>query len=462
LLAELPAVDVRPAVSWLTGELTQRQIGVGYSALGSLPVPAPSPRLQVAQVEERLGQIGASSGAGSRRRRRQLVDDLFGAATAAEQLFLRKLLSGDLRQGALIGVMTDAVARAFGLPVPAVRCAAMLSGGLSEVAAAVSRGGVEALAQFRLHVGRPIGPMLAQTAAGTDDALERMGGRAALEWKLDGARIQIHRSGKEIALFTRTLDDVTARMPEVVDAVRAMAANDLVADGEVIALTAAGRPRPFQQTASRVGSRTARSPDGHEFALTAFLFDILHLDGVDLLDEAAEQRYEALRAVVPDTARVPRVVTDDPAVADGFLAEALDHGHEGVVVKSLTAPYEAGRRGSGWLKVKPVRTLDLVVLAVEWGSGRRTGLLSNIHLGARDPETGQFVMLGKTFKPSSGRRSSTTTLRATSSTPDTYGQSARTNSGASWRVTPSRCRRLVCSPASTGQRKQPLMGCGRR
>ncbi|MCW2538807.1 MAG: ATP-dependent ligase [Frankiales bacterium] len=398
LLTGLPPADVRPAVSWLTGELTQRQIGVGFAALRVLPVPSTESRLYIAEVERQLTAIGATSGAGSQGRRRQLLDDLFGAATAGEQRFLRKLLSGDLRQGALAGVMTDAVARAYGLPLTGVRRAAMLRGDLGEVAYSLSLDGPGALKQFHLEVGRPISPMLAQTATSTDDALIRMGGTAALEWKLDGARIQIHRSGNDVALFTRTLDDVTARMPEVVQAVRSMTAHDLVADGEVIALGPSGRPCPFQQTASRVGSRATTSADGHEFALTAFVFDILHRDGVDLLDEPAAQRHEALQSVVPAAERVPRIVTDDPAIASGFLAEALERGHEGVVVKSLTAPYEAGRRGSGWLKVKPVRTLDLVVLAVEWGSGRRTGLLSNIHLGARDANSDQFVMLGKTFK----------------------------------------------------------------
>jgi DNA ligase-1 len=246
--------------------------------------------------------------------------------------------------------------------------------------------------------------MLAQTAASTDHALTRLGGHAAFEWKLDGARIQVHRSGDEVAIFTRSLDEVTARMPEVVEAVRALDVRELVADGEVIALRADGRPYPFQVTASRVGTRsssgssTGRPGRIPAVTLTPFLFDVLHLDGVDLLDEPATERSAVLDAVVSAGARVPRLITADPAAAREFLADALRHGHEGVLAKSLTAAYEAGRRGAGWLKVKPVHTLDLVVLAVEWGSGRRKGRLSNIHLGAADPATGGFVMLGKTFK----------------------------------------------------------------
>jgi DNA ligase-1 len=252
------------------------------------------------------------------------------------------------------------------------------------------------LDQFRLRVGQPVGPMLAQAAASTDSALATLGGEAAFEWKLDGARIQVHRDGDEIGLFTRTLDDVTARMPEVVAAVRAWPVRSLIADGEVISVRPDGRPAPFQVTASRFGSRTPGAADA--VRLSPFLFDLLHVDGADLLDEPGRERATLLHQVVPETDRVPRLVTDDPLAARAFLAEALQRGHEGVVAKSLAGPYEAGRRGSGWLKVKPVHTLDLVVLAVEWGSGRRKGWLSNLHLGARDPRGAGFVMLGKTFK----------------------------------------------------------------
>jgi DNA ligase-1 len=404
LLAAAGPTETAAVVSWLSGELLQRQIGVGWASLRELPSPAQEPSLTIDRVQSSFDDIGATSGPGSQARRRTLLGDLFSAATAVEQAFLRRLLTGDLRQGALIGLMTDAVARAAALSLTEVRRAAMLSGDLPLVAATALTGGSEALAAFRLEVGRPVSPMLAQTASSTDDALTRLGGRAAFEWKLDGARIQVHRSGDEVAIFTRSLDDVTARMPEVVEAVRALDVRELVADGEVIALRTDGRPHPFQVTASRVGTRASSGPSTGKtgripaVTLTPFLFDVLHLDGVDLLDEPATERSAALAAVVSAGARVPRLITTDPAAAREFLADALRHGHEGVLAKSLTAAYEAGRRGAGWLKVKPVHTLDLVVLAVEWGSGRRKGTLSNIHLGARDPATGGFVMLGKTFK----------------------------------------------------------------
>jgi ATP-dependent DNA ligase I len=395
LLGKAARDEVPVLVAWLSGELTQRQIGVGWAALREPPEPASTPELEILAVEEQLAAIGQTTGAGSQARRRELLRLLFAAATEREQRFLRALLTGDLRQGALIGVMTDAVARAAGVGLIEVRRAAMLSGNLPVIAAAALDGGSAALAEFGLEVGRPIGPMLAQTAGSVAEALQRLGGRAAVEWKLDGIRIQVHRHGDQVRLFTRTLDDVTARMPEVVEAVAGLPVQDLVADGEVIALTAEGRPRPFQVTASRTGSRRPSGSD--DVGLSAFLFDVMHVEGTDLLDEPAERRFEILERIVPAGQRVPRVVTHDPQEAGAFLDEALSRGHEGVMVKSLDARYEAGRRGAGWLKVKPVHTLDLVVVAVEWGSGRRSGQLSNIHLAARDPNGG-FVMLGKTFK----------------------------------------------------------------
>jgi DNA ligase-1 len=268
------------------------------------------------------------------------------------------------------------------------------------VAAAVLHDGPAALDEFRLEVGRPVSPMLAQTATSPEDALTRLGApdaAAALEWKLDGARIQIHRDGDEVGLYTRTLDDVTARLPEVVELVRSLPVTRLVADGEALALRPDGRPQPFAVTASRVGSRRDIETGRVTTPITPFLFDVLHADGADLLDEPTSIRLATLDGLVPEANRVQRLITADPTAAAGFLADTLRRGHEGILAKSLTAPYEAGRRGAGWLKVKPVHTLDLVVLAVEWGSGRRSGWLSNIHLGARDP-AGGFVMLGKTFK----------------------------------------------------------------
>jgi ATP-dependent DNA ligase I len=392
--AEVPAV-----VGFLTGELTQRQIGVGWAALRDLPAGADPgrPTLTVAEVDAAFGEIGAQAGRGSQAARRALLVALMDRATPGERDFLVRLLLGDLRQGALEGVMADAVARAAELPVRDVRRALMLSGRLGEVAAAAlgegPEGGTAGLARFRLQVGRPLLPMLAGTAESVPAALERIA-PAGVEWKLDGVRVQVHRDGDDVAVFTRTLDDVTARVPEIVAAARALPARALVLDGEAIALRPDGRPYPFQDTASRF----ARQDGAPAVALTPYLFDVLHRDGEDLLDLPCAERVAALTDVVPEHQRVPREVVGDAAAAGAFFAGAVAAGHEGVMVKSLDAPYEAGRRGSGWLKVKPVHTLDLVVLAAEWGHGRRQGWLSNLHLGARDPATGGFVMLGKTFK----------------------------------------------------------------
>jgi DNA ligase-1 len=301
-----------------------------------------------------------------------------------------------------------------------VRRALMLRGALGPVAEVALASGVPGLRQFHLEVGRPLQPMLASTAPSVEAAMERVGeaavewkldgtsdpkrvmaahgGQAAIEWKLDGVRVQLHKAGDEVRVFTRTLDDVTARVPEVAEIVLALPVRSAVLDGELIALQPDGRPHPFQVTAGRLGSKLDVERQRSAVPLTLYLFDALHLDGEDLIDRGGVERHAALAAVTPVTLRVPRTVTGDPAAAAAFLADTLSRGHEGVLVKSLTAPYEAGRRGTGWLKVKPVHTLDLVVLAVEWGHGRRKGWLSNLHLGARDPETGEFVMLGKTFK----------------------------------------------------------------
>jgi DNA ligase-1 len=389
---------VQVVVSWLSGELPQRQIGVGWAALRSLPAPADESSLTVSAVNATFTEIGAVAGKGSQARRAELLGSLFGAATETEQVFLRRLLGGELRQGALAGVMADAVAKAARLPAAAVRRAAMLGGDLSAVAASALTGGADALAEFTLKVGRPVGPMLAQTATGVTDALERLSGDAIFEAKLDGARVQIHRFGDDVTVYTRSLDDVTARLPEVVDAALALPVTDLIADGEAIALRPDNRPHRFQITASRFGKSTDVAAARAAQPLSVFFFDLLHLDGVDLLDDPTHARLAALDAIVPADQRVDRLATTDAVAAQKFLDVTLAAGHEGVMAKSPTSPYEAGRRGAGWLKVKPVHTLDLVVLAVEWGSGRRKGKLSNIHLGARDPDTGGFVMLGKTFK----------------------------------------------------------------
>jgi len=388
-------------VSWLSGELPQRQIGVGWASLRSRPPAATDPALTVTDVDATFSEIGAVSGKGSQARRAELVAGLFAAATETEQTFLLRLLGGELRQGALAGVMADAVAKAAGIPAAAVQRAAMLGGDLPAVAAAALSGSAAALDVFTLRVGRPVGPMLAQTATGVADALERHGGASIFEAKLDGARVQIHRSADNVTVYTRSLDDVTDRLPEVVAATLALPVSELIADGEAIALRPDNRPHRFQVTASRFGrsvdvtrALTAQKAE----PLSVFYFDILHCDGVDLLDAPTTDRLAALDALVPPAQRVDRVVTSDPVEAAGFLDATLAAGHEGVMAKSPDAPYQAGRRGAGWLKVKPVHTLDLVVLAVEWGSGRRRGKLSNIHLGARDPVTGEFIMVGKTFK----------------------------------------------------------------
>ncbi|MGV0039014.1 ATP-dependent DNA ligase [Mycobacterium colombiense] len=392
------AAVVAVIVSWLSGELRQRQIGVGWAALRSRPPPATDPSLTVAGVDAAFSEIGAVSGKGAQARRAALLDALFAAATDTEQTFLVRLLGGELRQGALAGIMADAVAKAAGIPAAAVQRAAMLGGDLPAVAAAALSGAASALDAFTLRVGRPVGPMLAQTATGVADAIERHGGPTMFEAKLDGARVQIHRAGDEVTVYTRSLDDVTARLPEVVEATLALPVDNLIADGEAIALRPDNRPHRFQVTASRFGRSVDIAAALAAQRLSVFFFDILHRDGVDLIDAPTTERLAALDALVPPAQRVDRLLTADPAQAGAFLDATLAAGHEGVMAKAPGAPYAAGRRGAGWLKVKPVHTLDLVVLAVEWGSGRRRGKLSNIHLGARDPAGGEFIMVGKTFK----------------------------------------------------------------
>ncbi len=385
--------EVAVGVAYLSGELRQRQIGVGYRSLRELPAPAVQATLELVEVDAACEAIGALAGPGSQSARRAALAALFARATEPEQRFLVALLTGELRQGAQEGVVVEAVARAAGVPRDAVRRALMLSGDLGVMATAALSGGVEALRAVGLQVGRPIQPMLAAPGEDVGAALERTG-PAAVEYKLDGARLQVHRRGDEVRAFTRSLDDITARVPEVVEAALALPARELVLDGEAIALKADGRPHRFQVTASRFGSRSADAA----VPLTPLFFDLLHLDGTDLIDRPGAERAAALDALVPAASRVPRALIADAPGAQAFLDAALAAGHEGVLVKSLEAPYAAGRRGAGWLKVKPRHTLDLVVLAAEWGHGRRRGWLSNLHLGARDPSGAGFVMLGKTFK----------------------------------------------------------------
>ncbi len=405
LLRRASPGEVPVAVAFLAGELRQRQIGVGYAALGDLPHSdsgAAEPTLTLAETDAVFAAVGAATGPGSQADRRRLLAALFERATPGERSFLVRLLAGDLRQGALAGLMAEAVAGAAGVPTAEVRRAYLLGGSLPAVAeAALAGAGPEAataaLRSVGLQVGRPLRPMLAASAANVASAFERLPAAAA-EWKIDGIRIQVHRRAGEVRVFTRTLDDITSRVPEVTDAVRSLGAQSLVIDGEVVALREDGRPQPFQVTAGRVGSQVDVDRQRAEVALTPFFFDLLHLDGRDLIDAPASERQALMAAVVGAGLLVPRLVTADVAAAEAFFADAIARGHEGVVVKSLDAPYTAGRRGGDWIKVKPRHTLDLVVLAAEWGHGRRRGWLSNLHLGARDPATGGLVMLGKTFK----------------------------------------------------------------
>ena len=397
-LARARAEEVPIAVAYLSGELPQGTIGVGWASLRDLPSPAdPPPTLEVLEVDRALTRLKAIAGRGSQASRRDELARLFATATEPEQRFLGSLLVGELRQGALEGVMVDAVAKAAGIPVGQVRRAAMLAGDLPEIAAAALTRGRDGLAEFSLTPLRPVKPMLAQTADNVADALERVG-PAAVEWKLDGARIQVHRVGSEVRVFTRNLADITDRVPEIVDAILTHAPGTIVLDGEAIALRADGRPHPFQVTMSRFGTKVAVEDLRSATPLSAFFFDCLHVDGEDLIDLPLRGRLAAIDERLPPSLIVPRMETDDGDAAQRFLEDALARGHEGVMVKALDAPYEAGRRGAGWVKVKPAHTFDLVVLAAEWGHGRRQGKLSNLHLGARDPASGGFVMLGKTFK----------------------------------------------------------------
>ncbi|WP_323101228.1 ATP-dependent DNA ligase [Intrasporangium sp. YIM S08009] len=393
---------VEVVAAHLSGALPQRRIGVSWRGLRSLPEPADGPTLTVADVDAAATAMAGLGGSGSAASRSAAVKELFARATADEQRWLRGLITGETRQGAGDGVMLQAVAKAADVPDAAVRRAVMLAGFTGPVARAALDGGVAALEAITLEVGRPLRPMLAGSAPDVAAALDTLGGEVVVETKLDGIRLQAHVDRRSdpgtVRLFTRTLDEVTDRMPEITEALAGLDVDTAVLDGEVIALGEGGRPQPFQVT----GARTASTADVErlraEVPLTPFFFDLLHLDGRDLLDAPSRERWSSLAATVPPAWLVPRLATDDADAASGFFADLVAAGHEGVVVKDPDLPYAAGRRGPGWVKVKPRHTLDLVVLAVEWGSGRRRGWLSNIHLGARDADTCELVMLGKTFK----------------------------------------------------------------
>lgn len=399
-LRALPADQVPLAVAYLHGTLRQGRIGVGPAlirdVMAMLGPAGSSPKLSLQTVDRALDAVAALRGAGSAAARRERLVGLLGAATEPEREYLVRLLLGELRQGALEGVLVDALAAAWDLTPAALRRAVMVAGNPAPVATAVAERGSAALAEFRLELMNPLKPMLAQTAQDPAAALADLG-EAAFEYKLDGARIQVHKQDDEVRVYTRQLHEVTSRVPEAVERVAALPARTLVLDGEAIALRSNGAPLPFQVTMRRFGRRLGVEQSRRELPLSVFFFDCLHADGDDLLDLSGAERYRRLVAEVPRPARVRRMQTDDPTAAQAFLSTALAAGHEGVMAKSLAALYEAGNRGSAWLKIKPTHTADLVVLAVEWGSGRRRGWLSNLHLGARDGDGG-FVMVGKTFK----------------------------------------------------------------
>ncbi|MFL1904731.1 ATP-dependent DNA ligase [Streptomyces tauricus] len=402
LFRDAEADDVPIVIPYLAGRLPQGRLGVGWKLLGTSVPPAGEPTLTVREVDGRLTALGAVSGTGSQAERARLVGELMGAATESEQKFLRALIGGEVRQGALDAVAVEGLARATGAPSADVRRAVMLAGSLQTVAERLLADGPEALEAFRLTVGRPVLPMLAHSAPSVAEALDKLGA-CVVEEKLDGIRVQVHRDGDDVRVHTRTLDDITDRLPEITRAARELKGERFILDGEVIALDGNGRPRPFQETAGRVSSRVDVATAAEAVPVSPVFFDALSVDGQDLLDLPFADRHAELARLVPEPMRVRRLLVPDPtdeaarAAAEEFSTDTLARGHEGVVLKSLDAPYSAGRRGASWLKVKPVHTLDLVVLAAEWGSGRRTGKLSNLHLGARRPD-GSFAMLGKTFK----------------------------------------------------------------
>ena len=384
LLARLEADEVEPVVGFLIGVVRQGRIGVGWrSIVNAEQPPAAEPSLSVLDVDRAVSDLQVLSGPGSVLERRALLGSLLGAATADEARFLTFLLGGELRQGASEGVMLDAVAAAWSVPTAVVRRAVMLGGRIDTVARLAAEGGADAVRSVGLELGRPLQPMLASTAASVTEAVGATKGPASVEWKLDGIRIQVHRRADRVRVWTRNLNDITERLPGVVEAVLGLPVDSVVLDGEALSVGADGRPRMFQDTMG-------------DAALRPFFFDVMHLDDEDLIDRPLGERLDALDRIAGPW-RLPATSTDDPEVGESVLADALAAGHEGAVVKSLASSYEAGRRGKAWRKVKPVHTFDLVVLGAEWGHGRRSGWLSNLHLGARTDD-GSFVMVGKTFK----------------------------------------------------------------
>ncbi len=398
LLRQLDAEEVEIAVAWLSGYTRQGRIGIGWSTLrGSTADAAETAALSVHELDRALTGLAAIEGAGSERRRRELLHALLVRATASEQQFLTALLMGEIRQGALEGIMVEALAKASGIASDAVRRAVMMAGDIARVARSALAEGAAGLEQYQIQLFRPVQPMLAQTSEDVAEALGELG-EAALEYKVDGARVQVHRSGDDVQIYSRALNNVTAAVPEIVEAVRALPARDLILDGEVISLTPEGRPQPFQVTARRFNRKIDLDRMRAELPLSPFWFDLLYLDGQPLLDEPQSRRFDALAGISPAAALIPHLRTADPDRAVEFVDRAIAQGHEGVMAKSADSLYAAGARGQSWRKIKRPHTLDLVILAAEWGSGRRKGWLSNLHLGARDTEKGGFAMLGKTFK----------------------------------------------------------------
>ena len=396
-LRALAPEERETAVAWLAGVLLGGKVSLGPATVhAARTAPAAAPTLTIAAAARELDALRAISGKGAAARREHALTRLLGAATAQEQQFLAGLLLGELRQGALEGVMADAIAAAADVPAADVRRASMLAGNLATVASAVLAEGRAGLERFRLMLYEPLAPMLASPAKDIDGALQALGS-AVLEYKLDGARVQVHFGSEGVRVFSRTGRDVTASLPEIVAAVEALPAGTAILDGEVLALTPEGRARPFQDTMRRFGRKLAVEERKGELPLSLFVFDCVHAEGRDLIDKPLAERLERLGEIVPPSLSVPRLVTSDRGAAQAFLDGALALGHEGVMAKAPGSLYEAGSRGAAWLKIKVAHTLDLVVLAAEWGSGRRQGWLSNLHLGARDPQGG-FVMLGKTFK----------------------------------------------------------------
>jgi DNA ligase 1 len=399
LLADTPPEEIEIATAYVSGAVRQDKLGLGWATIQrALPgTAATAPQVELSEVDAALDAIARTSGKGSADARQRLLRELLARLTEEEQRFLAGLIVGEIRQGALEGLVVEAVAAAAKRPPAEIRRALMMAGDLPAVARAALDGDGASLSAFAVRLFQPVLPMLAGSAETVAEALGELGD-AALEYKLDGARVQIHRSGDEVRIYSRRLNEVTAAVPELVDAVWSLPARELILEGEAIALRADGAPLPFQTTMRRFGRRLEVERMRGELPVTLFLFDLLYLDGESLLDEPLAHRWALLERTVPASLRVPRIVTASSDTAKEFHAEAVGRGHEGVMVKALDAPYEAGRRGRRWLKVKTARTLDLVVLAAEWGHGRRRGWLSNLHLGARDPVSGGFVMLGKTFK----------------------------------------------------------------